>query len=58
MSGSKSISITANSLLSNMKDKKLKKVFDKWKVTYALKQPKNLFRLLSKPKFQNCIFIK
>ena len=51
---SKSISITSNSLLSNMKDK-LKKVFDKCKVICALKQPKNLLRLLNKPKVQNCI---
>ena len=41
----KSISITANSLLSNVKDKKLKKVSDKCKVIHALKQPKNLLRL-------------
>ena len=53
--GSKSISITANSSLSNVKDKKIKKVFDKCKVTHALKQPKNLLRLLSKPKVQYCI---
>ena len=52
---SKSISITANSLLSNVKDKKLKKVFDKCKVIHALKQPTNLLRLLSQPKVQNCI---
>ena len=52
---SKSISITANSLLSNVKDKKLKKVFGKCKVIHALKQPKNLLRLLSKSKVQNCI---
>ena len=52
---SKSISITANSLLSYVRDKKLKKVFDKCKVIHALKQPKNLLRLLSKPKVQNCI---
>ena len=52
---SKSISITANSLLSNVKDSKLKKVFDKCKVIHALKQPKNLLCLLSQPKVQNCI---
>ena len=52
---SKTISITANSLLSNVKDKRLKNVFDKCKVIHALKQPKNLVRLLSKPKVQNCI---
>ena len=46
---SKSIFITANSLLSK------KKVFDKCKVIHALKQPKNLLHLLSKPKVQNCI---
>ena len=34
---SKSISITANSLLSNVKDNRLKKVFDKCKVIHALK---------------------
>ena len=51
----KSISIAANSLLNNVKDKKLKKVFDTCKVIHALKQPKNLLRLLSKPKVQNCI---
>ena len=39
-------------------DTKLKKVFDKCKVIYALKQPKNLLCLLSKPKVQNCIFKK
>ena len=37
---SKSISITANSLLTNVKDNKLKKVFDKCKVIHALRQPK------------------
>ena len=42
---SKSISITVNSLLSNVKDNRLKKVFDKCKVIHALKQPKNLLRL-------------
>ena len=52
---SKSVSTTANSLLSNVKDNKLKKVFYKCKVTHALKQPKNLLCLLSKPKIQNCI---
>ena len=52
---SKSISITVNSLLSNVKDKKLKKVFDKCKVIHALKKPKNLSHLLSKQKVQNCI---
>ena len=51
---SKSISIIANSLLSNMKDNKLKKVFDKCKVIHALKQPKILLHLLNKPKVQNC----
>ena len=55
---SKSISIAANSLLSNVKDKSLKKVFDKGKVIHALKQLKNLLRLLSKPKVQTCIFEK
>ena len=54
---SKSVSITANSLLSNVKDKKLKKVFDKCKVMHALKQPKNLLRLLSKPNFK-IVFLK
>ena len=38
-----------------MKDKKLKKVFDKCKVIHALKQPKNLLRLLSQPKV---VFLK
>ena len=52
---SESISIRAKLLLSNVKDKKLKKVFDKCRVIHALKQPKNLLRLLSKPKVQNCI---
>ena len=52
---SKSISITANSLLSNVKDKKLKKVLDKCKVIHALKQPSDLLCLLSTPKVQNCI---
>ena len=52
---SKIISITANSLLSNVKDKKLNKVFDKYKVIHALEQPKNLLRLLIKPEVQNCI---
>ena len=39
---SKSISITSNSLLSNVKDNKLK-VFDKRKVIHVLKQSKQLF---------------
>ena len=39
---SKSISITANSLLSNVKDNKLKKLFDKNKIKHTLKQSKNL----------------
>ena len=52
---SKSISITANSLLSNVKDSKLKKVFDKCKVIHALKQPKILLCLLNRPNVQNCI---
>ena len=33
----------------------MKKVFDKCKVIYALKQPKNLLRLLKRLKVQNCI---
>ena len=37
---SKSISITANSLLTNVKDNKLKNVFDNCKVIHALEQPK------------------
>ena len=37
---SKSLSITANLLLSDVRDSKLKKVFDKCKVIHALKQPK------------------
>ena len=45
----KSISIATNSLLSNVKDNKLKKVSDKYKVIHALKQPKDLLYLLSKP---------
>ena len=36
----------------------MKKVFDKGKVIHALKQLKNLLRLLSKPKVQTCIFEK
>ena len=36
---SKSISITANSLLSNVKDNKLKNVSDKCNVIRVLKQP-------------------
>ena len=52
---SKSISITASSLLSNVKDNKLKKVLDKCKIIHALKQPKNLLRLQNRPKVQNCI---
>ena len=44
---SKIISITGNSLLSNVKDNTLKNVFDKCKVMYALKQPKRLLYLLS-----------
>ena len=51
----RSISITADSLLSNVEDNKFKKVFDKCKVIHALKQPKHLLHLLSKPKVQNCI---
>ena len=50
---SKCTSITANSLLSNVKDCKLKKVFDKCKVIHTLKQPKNLLRLLNRPKIAN-----
>ena len=53
---SKSISITANSLLSNVKDSKLEKVFDKCKVMHALKQPKNLMRLLNRPKISKFYF--
>ena len=49
------IAVTANSLLSNVKDNKLKKIFDKCKVIHALKQPKNLLRSLSKPKVEICI---
>ena len=52
---SKSISITTNSLLSNVKDSILKKVFDKCKAIHALRQPKNLLHLLSKSKVENCI---
>ena len=52
---SKSIFITANSPLSNLKDNRMKKVFAKCKVIHALKQAKNLLRLLSKPKVQTCI---
>ena len=33
----------------------MKKVINKCKVIHALKQPKNLLRLLSKPKVQTCI---
>ena len=36
----------------------MKKVFDKCKLIHALKQPKNLLRLFSKPKVQNCIYKK
>ena len=35
----KIISISANSLLGNVKHNRLKKVFDKCKVIHALKQP-------------------
>ena len=42
-------------LSSNVKDNNLKKVFDKCTVIHALKQPKNLVRLLNKPKVENCI---
>ena len=52
---SKSIYITVNSLLSNVKDNKLKKYLTNVKLIHALKQPKNLLRLLSKLKVQNCI---
>ena len=52
---SKSIYITFNSLLSNVKDNKLKKYLTNVKLIHALKQPKNLLRLLSKLKVQNCI---
>ena len=38
-----------------MKDNKLKKVFDKYKIINAFKQPKKFFSLLSKLKIQNCI---
>ena len=38
-----------------MEDNRLKNVFDKCKVIHALKQPKTLLRLLSKPKIQTCI---
>ena len=38
-----------------MKDNRLRKAFDKCKVIHALKQPKNLLRLLSKPKIQTSI---
>ena len=38
-----------------MKGFKLKKGFDKCKVIHTLKQPKNLLRLLNRPKVQNCI---
>ena len=38
-----------------MKDNKLKKSFDKCKVMHALKQPRNLLGLLSKPKVENFI---
>ena len=53
---SKSISIATNSLLSNVKDNRLKKVFSKCKLTNALKQPKSLLRLLRKPKNSNLYF--
>ena len=42
----------ANSLLSNVKDDKLKNVLEICTVIHALNQPKKLLRLLSKPKFQ------
>lgn len=45
---SKSIFITAVSILSTVKDNKLEKLFDN--VINALKQPKNLLCLLRKPK--------
>ena len=52
---SKSITITVHSLVSNARDKRLGKVFDKCKVMHALKQPKNLLCLLSKPRVQTYI---
>ena len=52
---SKSVSIAANSLLSHVKDNRLKKLFDKCEVIHALKQPKDLMRLFRKPKVQTCI---
>ena len=52
---STSISITANPLLRNMKDNRLKKAFANYKVTHALKQPESLLRLLCKTKVQTCI---
>ena len=52
---SKSITITVHSLVSNAKDNRLEKVFDKCKVMHALKQPKNLLCLLSKPRVQTYI---
>ena len=33
----------------------MKKVFDKCRVIHTLKQPRNLLRLLNRPKVQNCI---
>ena len=54
---SKSISIIASSLLSNVKDNRLKKVINKCKVIHALKQPKNLLRLFSIPNFK-LLFLK
>ena len=40
---------------NNVKNSKLKKLFHKWKVIHALKQPKNLLRLVNRPKVENCI---
>ena len=46
---------TASSLLFNVKENRLKKVFRKCRVIHALTEPKNLLRLLRKPKVQTCI---
>ena len=52
---SKSISITTNSLLSNVKESKLKKDFDKCKVIYALKPSENLMFKIKFLKGMVCI---
>ena len=49
----KNIPITAYSLWSDVKDNKLKKVFEKYKVIHTLKQPEILLSMLTILKVQN-----